>query len=100
MTTAAVARPLDWSVMDGPEPYFCAQCWTDFYYDLIDAEALLRTIEHPLRVFTSWGCPRCTSREWDDEPVRPEAERWAALVEIKAAVAMWAGTEVEDEPWF
>ena len=76
-----------------PDPYFCPRCWTDYYDGIIAADELLRSIERPMRIFTSWGCPRCTMREWvDDVPMFPASEKLAALDDIRAHIAMWAGT--------
>lgn len=92
MTT--LAHPLDWTpALDSPEPFFCPRCWTDFHDTLISSDELLRTISHPFRRWTRWCCPRCTMAPYDDdEPMHAESERIAALADIRAHIAMWAGT--------
>lgn len=96
---AATVRPVDWTpaLVERP-PYFCERCWADFAHDVIGADELLRTIEHPVRVWTSWGCPRCDTWEADETlPTREECEM--ALLDIRAHIAQWAVGRWLDEPF-
>lgn len=86
-----IPRPVTWHpALEEPDAFYCPRCWRDFAAGEIDADQLLRTIIHPMRLRTSWACSVCTEvgYGYDDEPL--PHERTDALAHIRDHIGWWA----------